>query len=267
MKRVYNQLSFLGFSAVLILSMSCQESDEITTPVIPGKILYTETFEGAEPFSNIYNKEIGDSSYALQYGTDIVYRGKYSARFEVKKGEGMVADGIRSEVVITKPSPGEIVKNSWYSFAVYFPSTGYLTDHTHEVISQWVILDGSPVRLITEDDKIKLDVGSSKDVKEKIRVDTLLKDKWHELVIHIIHSHDENLGLIEVWYDGVKKITRKGGNLYDAELPKWKIGMYKASYEPLALDKADTNKRIIFFDNIKMGDQNCTYLDMVPNKE
>ena len=177
-----------------------------------------------------------------------------------RPGSSLVAGGKRSEVVIFMGTSGLITKNTWYSFAAYFPSDAYAYDHTHDVISQWY-KDGSPVRLLTADDKLILDIGDAKGGKEEIAIGDLTKDSWHEFVFHFIHSHGAD-GYIEVWYDGQKKINRTGGNMYTDELPKWKVGIYKAAFE---YGKADVSKRVIYFDNIRVGDMNSTYNFMRPD--
>ena len=52
-----------------------------------------------------------------------------------------------------------------------------------------------------------------------------------------------------------------GGNMYDDVLPKWKIGLYKTAFEK---GTSDVNRRIIFFDNIKVGNENAAYDEMIP---
>jgi hypothetical protein len=167
-------------------------------------------------------------------------------------------DGIRSEVIIVKAVQGLITKNTWYSFAVYFPDS-FVKDHTHDVISQWNE-EGAPVRLLTDDDRFLLDVGNLKGYKEQIYIDQVTKNTWHEFVFHFIHSSGTD-GLIDVWHNGVKRINRKGGNTYNVELPKWKIGIRKAAYEN---STSDTQSRVVFFDNIKVADENGSYEELAP---
>jgi len=250
-----------NLTVTTLLTVSCHE-DTPPAPVgpkIPATVLFEEDFEGADPFSTVYSKEVGDWDYALQYVSSPVFRGNMAARFEIRDDQPLVAQGRRSEVVIVKDSQGLITKNTWYSFAVYFPGDTYVKDHTHDVISQWY-KDGSPVRLLTDDDQFLLDVGNEKGVKEQIYIDDVTKDVWHEFVFHFIHSVGSD-GLIEGWHNGAKKINRKGGNMYTDELPKWKIGVYKAAYE---LGTSDTHFRIVFFDNIRVTDENGSFEELDP---
>ena len=64
-----------------------------------------------------------------------------------------------------------------------------------------------------------------------------------------------------MWYNGKKIITHSGGNMYNDVLPKWKIGIYKAAFKH---GTSDVTKRILFFNNIKVGTELNSYNDMIP---
>lgn len=224
------------------------------------KLAFYETFEGRKPFSSAHNIETGDWDYALRYVSVPVYRGEKSARFEIKNDQPLVKNGKRSEVTIIKGLPG---KNMWYSFAVYFPTDGFTKDSQREVINQWY-QDGSPATsLRVRNDRLYLETGSEKENREQIDIGFATKDIWHEFVLHFIHSHSSD-GLVEVWHNGKKVITHKGGNMYNNVLPKWKIGLYKAAFK---FGTSDVTNRIIFFDNIKVGNEKASYNDMVPGRD
>lgn len=224
-------------------------------------LIFHETFEGPEPFSTTHNKEIGDWEYALQYVNSPVYDQKRSARFEVQHDQPMVAQGKRSEVTIIMGTKGILTKKAWYSFAVYFPSDAFATDTTYDVISQWY-KDGSPVRLITKRDRFLIDIGSEVGVKEKIDVGALTLDTWHEFIFCFVHSPYGD-GSITVWQNGEQKVSRSGGNMYNEFLPKWKIGIYKSAFE---IGTSLVTNRVVFFDNIKVGNENAAYRDMEPRR-
>jgi len=91
------------------------------------------------------------------------------------------------------------------------------------------------------------------------------KDKWHTYVYHIIHSSGSD-GLIEVWKDGQKIVTRKGPSMYaltgDFHLPNWKMGIYKSDWN--GTKTTSTNLRVLYFDDIKYGSASATYSEMLP---
>lgn len=278
----YKLAVWLVLILIFIGNVSCEDPGDpiVVTPVADNKtpvpenpdpspaaasarsyqFLFEETVEGSEPFSTANDLDVGDWDYAMQFVSSPAFRGSKSARFEIHEDQPLVANGKRSEVTIVKGADGDITKNTWYSFAVYFPSVGYEYDSEREVINQWY-QNGSPATsLRTHKDKIILETGNTPDTRIQLTVGPIVKDKWHEVVMHFVHSSGSD-GLIELWYDDVKKINRSGGNMYDDVLPKWKIGLYKSAFK---YGTSLVDKRIIYFDNIRVGDQNATYEQMKP---
>jgi hypothetical protein len=241
-----------------LIQISCEQTVPDTGP--SQNLIFHETFEGPEPFSAVHNKEVGDWDYALQYVDSLVYGGKRSARFEIRDDQPMVAQGKRSEVTVIMGTNEQLTKRAWYSFAVYFPSS-FASDTTYDVISQWYYL-GSPVRLLVKRDRILIDVGCEMESKEKIVVGDLTRDTWHEFVFQFIHSASED-GYLAIWHNGEQKVARPGCNLYGDSLPKWKVGIYKSAFES---GTSLVKNRVVFFDNIKIGNQNAKYRDMEPRR-
>jgi hypothetical protein len=248
-----------------LLFVNCEDTAPDTAPDsgTSTNLVFEEMFEGpAAPFSSAHNLDVGDWDYALQFVHAPVYKGSTAARFEIREDQELVANGMRSEVTIVKGSEGEIGANAWYSFAVYFPSDGYEYDDEREVINQW-FQNGSPsTSLRTEEDKIILEASNNLDAREEIEIATITKDTWHTVVMHFIHSYNSD-GLIEVWFDGEKVITRHGGNMYDDILPKWKIGLYKSAFK---YNTSLVTKRVIYFDNVRAGNGEATFNDMRPER-
>lgn len=241
-----------------LFQMSCEQAEPDVGP--SRNLIFHETFEGPEPFSTVHNKEVGDWDYALQYLDTIVYDGNRSARFEIRDDQPMVAQGRRSEVTVIMGTDERLTKKAWYSFAVYFPSS-FASDTTYDVISQWYY-EGSPVRLIAKGDRILIDIGCEMESKEKIVVGDLTRDTWHEFVFQFIHSASED-GYLAIWHNGERKVARTGCNLYGDSLPKWKIGIYKASFE---VGTSLVKNRVVFFDNVKIGDEKAQYRDLEPRR-
>lgn len=243
------------------------------------KILFEETFENNQPFAHARGMEVGDWAFALQFVQKPVYRGTKAARFEIRKDQPLVKDGKRAEITIVGPATN---KNRWYSFTVYFPADDFAKDSEREIISQWYQRSdrhlgeksASPATALRiKKDRFFLDTGYNDDLisagvksesKKKIDLGPVTKNTWHEFVFHFIHSYQED-GLIEIWHNGVKVLAHTGGNMYNnASMPKWKIGVYKAAFKT---GTSDVYKRVVYFDNIKVGNQMATLADMVPSAE
>ena len=225
------------------------------------KVIYEETFEGPDPFSEAHNMEIGEWNYALRYVTKPVFKGNKAACFTIKENQPLVKDGKRAEVTIIKGEnlPG---RDMWYSFAAYFPSDEFAYDETQEMISQWY-QNGSPATgLRINRDRFYLETGNEMDSRKKIDLGKVAKDTWHEFAFHFIHSYGTD-GLIEIWHNGTKILTHKAGNMYNVDImPKWKIGLYKSSFK---YNTSLVDKRVIYFDNVRVGNSKASLNEMNPS--
>jgi hypothetical protein len=264
-----------------LMSIACQERENGVNPEVQpvenaGPVIYEETFEGPLPLYQAHNTDFG-APHSLAVVTDPVYRGARSARFELRDTDPMVSDGTRAEVTVVKDA---VKEEMWYSFAVLFPSAGYEFDSEKEIISQWHQLpdahlgEGSqspPTYLVIQHDKFNLNIGYSRaQVSEGVDEDKarsfdlgpVTKDVWHEFVFHFIHSIHAQ-GLVEVWHNGTQVVRHFGGNMYNnVDPPKWKLGIYKWQWNHE--DTTDTRERILYYDNIKVGNQKATLADMTP---
>jgi hypothetical protein len=240
-----------------VLPLATVASDS-TIPSSGSNLIFEETVEGSSPFSKAHSWEIGSWDYALQFVTDTVYQGIKSARFEIRKDQPLVKDGKRAEIVIVKGADGDITKNTWYSFSALFPTDGYEYDKEREIINQWY-QNGSPATSFrTQKDRFLLESGNTTSNRKQYDLGPITKDVWHQFVFHFIHSYNSD-GLVEIWHNGVKVLTRTGGNMYNDVLPKWKIGLYKAAFKTTS---SLVSKRIIYFDNVRVGNANATYEEM-----
>jgi hypothetical protein len=222
------------------------------------KLVFEETLESDRPFNCDNQKSLGDWEYAIRYVDRPAFQGERAVRFEIREWQRLVQGGKRAEVVIVKGVDKDITKDAWYSFAAYFPSSGYEYDNDREIINQW-FQDGTPATSMrTQRDRFILETGNKKSKREQYDLGYIDKDRWHEFVFHFIHDDDSH-GLIEVWHDGQKVLKRKGGNMYEGDLPKWKIGLYKATFK---YGTSRVNRRVIYYDNIRVGSEDANFEDM-----
>jgi hypothetical protein len=226
-------------------------------------LLYEETFEEGTPFTSYATLQVG-TSYGFTVATSPAFEGAKAGRFELRDTDPETSGGTRAEAkcpALTNP-------NRWYGFSAYFPSADYQYDSEAEIISQWHQGGGvSPsMSVITRYDKMVIEVRSVPTVKTQYPLGDVVKDKWQTYVIHINHSNGSD-GLVEIWRDGVKIFTHNGPNAYDFttyEKPKWKMGLYK--WEWNGTSTTDVKKRVIFFDNVRLGNENASYGDMSVGK-
>jgi hypothetical protein len=249
------------------------------------RLFIEETMEGARPFTPFgggIENCLTDWTFSF---AKPAYQGNKSVRFEIRKGQPKVGSSskIRSEVTIIRGSeyPG-FTKDAWYSFSVYFPSAGFEPDAERDCINQW-FEDGSDETTIrAQNDQVFLEVtpaagsailkkydlfspslGNAKSVTAATPTSfaKIPKNEWHEFVFHFVHSSGKD-GLIEVWRDG-KKIHNITGRNMHLKLPKWKIGLYKASFLNATSKR---NSRVLYFDNVRVGGAKATLADMTSKK-
>ena len=229
-------------------------------PVIAfSQIIYQESAESKSLFSTVSKQTT--TVYGIAISKSIYYSGYQSARFELRDTDPMNNSGTRAEISFPTPT----TNNFWYSYALYMPSAQYKDEAADEVITQWHggggITPAISMRVtnghlvMRTPDNAKTDLGA------------IEKDRWHTYVYHIIHSSGSD-GLIEIWKDGVKLVTRKGPSMYaitgDFHLPNWKLGIYKSAWN--GSSTTQTNKRVLYFDDIRMGNENATYAEMCPRR-
>lgn len=216
-------------------------------------LLFIENFEGETPFRGVRHQF--SAEYSFQVVTSPVFAGAKAGRFDLRASDSMVSNGTRAEVLFDIPGH----KERWYSFAVYFPSEKYKIDRNNDIINQWY-QEGSPATSFRiRKDRFILRTGSSKASRQDFDLGFVTKDSWHQFVFHFIHSYKGD-GLVEVWHNRSKVFFRKGGNMYDGRLPRWKVGIYKDNWNEDRI--TDTDRRVYYIDDIKIGNQDATVSEM-----
>ena len=258
------------------------------------QVIYEETFENSRYFPvsgstinkthNIENCNDDDTAHGTEFdwtlfrSTDISFRGNKCGQLQIRKDQPHVGSSqkIRSEVTIIKGDVDpRFTAEMWYSFAVYFPTVGFEYDDTREAINQWYEDGSDECTIRCEKNKAYLEVLNAAGTSTLLKYDLFAtslsgsssvgsmqeipKDEWHEFVFHFIHSTGTD-GLIEVWRDGLKIHNITGQRTIHSILPKWKIGEYKASF---LNGSSNRYSRVIYFDNIRVGDENATLMDMI----
>jgi hypothetical protein len=222
-------------------------------------ILYQENADGYW-FSNSYAKLQAAASYSITASTAKCFNGTKSVRVELRSNDKEVQSGTRAEFVF----PTVTNLNRWYSYAIMFDSANYKKDASDEVITQWHQGGGKTPALClrTKNDRLYLRV-----MGNWVDLCGLDKGKWHTYVMHVIHSSNST-GLVEIWRDGVKILTRKGQNMYavagELKWPNLKLGIYKSAWNYSATTA--TNKRVLYFDDIRIGNEKATMVEMMPKR-
>lgn len=275
----YTKTSVKGWLSILILSVvsACEMDSQLSSPPeLPeqelaveeelsdsvryrlGNLIYEETMEGVNPFASLYVSRQLPGNHSFRTVTSLMLEGQKSGRFELRKGDPIVTNsGIRSEMSFRPQLLDQLNLEGWYSFAVYLPSDEFTPDDDDETLSQWHTAGSPYLSLRVSNDRFKFRIG-----KEYIDLGPAVKDFWHQYVFHIKHSMGSN-GLIEVWQNGEKVISKTGPSSNSLIQPKWKIGIYKPTWENRS---TNTSKRVLYYDNVKIGNRNASYEDMLPSR-
>jgi hypothetical protein len=221
--------------------------------------LFEETFEGNKPLSTVINEQTS-TNYGVTIANSPVFQGSKSGRFELRDSDPQAHGGTRAELFVINPIEQ---KDMWYSFAAYFPSKDYQYDNTNEVLSQWKQpgSSGNAFTLRIQRDEFYVRIIPTDKSREwkNLKLGKVDKDKWHEFVIHVVHSGKSD-GHLEIWKNGEKVLDYKGPNNYDEfRLPYWKLGVYKPIWNKYT---TSTSKRVVYYDNIRAGDKNASYNEM-----
>lgn len=224
---------------------------------------YRESFEEGRPFFEQSMQFAGQHSFNVV--SDPVISNNKVGRFELRDSDPQVKGSIRAEVGFRA-----VQKEAWYAYSIYFPTGSYEKDDMPEIISQWhQPKGGSPPNAIqVESDEIYFRTINRSNRKEKCNnvyvnfpIGQVERGKWKEFVFHFIHSPDDD-GLIEIWFNGDKMHTLIGPNMQkDFDLPYFKIGIYKWRWDNDG--KTQTNQRVLFFDNIVIGNGRASLNDVM----
>jgi hypothetical protein len=253
----------LGLSALGLATVSCDTTgqDGFTEEMsalraVSANIMVHEDFEGSSAFSQVH-QQFG-AKHAFGVMVDPEDRSNHAGRFELRQNDPIQSNGKRSEVLFPKQDG----KDRWYSYSLYLPSNGFEKDSNNDIITQWHQSGGgSPsTTMRVHNDRFSVRSGNKKEDRKDYDLGPAQKDTWHDFVFHIVHSPGSD-GLLEVWHNGEKVLEQKGGNMYAMDLPRWKIGIYKSAWGSRS---TDTDKRVIFFDNVKLGNDKASLAEMTP---
>jgi hypothetical protein len=222
-----------------------------------GNLIWSDNIEGTSFFSTGVSRQTS-TSYGITAATNPLYQGVKSARFELRDSDPEIHNGTRSEISF----PDATNLNRWYSYALYAPSAQFKYDDDDDVITQWHQGGGLTPALCL---RVRRDHLYIRVLGAWTDLGVFEKDVWRAYVLHVNHSSGSD-GLIEIWRDGSKILNKTGPNAYkiegDIENPNMKLGVYKSNWN--GSGTTSTNIRVLHFDDIKIGNENATYADMVP---
>lgn len=245
------------------LSVEQETQDEVTDANLRlAGLIFEELFGSGSAFSGQSLQFAG--SHSFQIISDPQKSSNKVGKFELRYSDPIVKSGKRAEVGFR-----DELREGWYSYSVYFPTSGFSRDSNPEAITQWHQEGGGspPNAVQVENDRIyfrSINRSDTKDNSNKVYTNYSLgnveRGKWVEFVFHIVHSPNSD-GLIEIWKNKTKLHTIKGPNMRRSyPLPTLKLGIYKWTWKT---KRTDTDKRIVYFDNVKVGNEKASLTDFI----
>lgn len=196
--------------------------------------------------------------YSGQVVSDVVRKGKYAMRFELRAGDSPGGDGIRAELKekFLAPPRTEV----WYSFSTFIPEE-FPRWRENSVITQWKgttdpgeFPERSPILAHRYwDGALVVDIRYSREKLQKdndgerqtlLRIPDFQRGVWHDFRYRIVWSHEQ--GEIDGWLGGQQVIRYRGPAGYNDELgPYFKFGLYHHDGGPVPF--------VIYHDEYRRG--------------
>jgi hypothetical protein len=202
------------------------------------------------------------TSYSIQRSSAYKRSGSYSTRYELRKTDGDVAGSKRTEALrISKDETTPYVER-WYGVSYYLPSD-YVYDAAPEIVTQWHTTSGGnpPLAVYTQYGQWRIvQFGSV-----ATPLGNYERGKWTDFVFHVKWNYGSG-GLIEVWKNGVKVCTKYGKNIYSGLSygAYMRTGIYKWPWKYSSSYNSSTTKRIMYVDDVRIGNSYATYNDVAP---
>jgi len=249
-------------------------------------MIHQDDFEGHSLNSEIwgttwYTNRMIEGGIKPEIVTNIHRSGKSSLKIRAEKGANGIANYTRTEITARRSDKewGRFTKffdhgkDYWIGFSVYLP-TNWVNDYkSNDVIFQLHGNNGGGgkheiplLALVVSGDQWRWNVAWEKgsNFGEKVYGNAPLeKGKWVDFVIHEKFS-DSNDGLLEIWKDGEKYITREGANSYeknDGYVRGPQTGIYK--WDWTSGRATDATKRVMYLDSVKVA-EDASYDDVTP---
>lgn len=225
-------------------------------------LIYEGTFEGGTPFTNIIPQSAISSE--ITASTDFAKAGTKSAKIILNKTDADIGNSKRSEINRGSTLEPAGAFERWYGVSFYLP-TDYVTDTAPEAIIQWHEYSGtaSPhFALWTMNNHFWIVY----DGIATVDLGVYTKNVWNDFVFHM-RWNSTSSGTFDAWYNGAHVVNNKtGANMpVDTHGPYLKTGIYKWYWKKYPT-QSQTTQRILYIDELRIGNASATYEDVVPTQ-
>lgn len=252
----------------------------ITSGLVSATLLIDDSFETGRYNSSIWiNQTCSTCSHAMNFinPNSVVTQkdGNYIMRVNLSSNDSFTAGGSRSELshyAINTTQQTEY----WYGFSLYIPLDWQNeTKQVWNIFAQWhaqpergelstspplaLELDNNTLRIYSRNTSVFNITNTSQITTTTYVLSNLLKGQWDNYVFNVKWSSGSD-GFLNVWRNNVLVLNKTGPNTYnDTVAPYWKLGIYR--------DNTSVSPRVVYFDNIKMGDNTSSYAEVDSNPE
>lgn len=194
--------------------------------------------------------------------------GNWSVRFDLHKGDPIIREGKRCELVAGGYEPTRAER--WYGFSVYLTRTWWKTDPAGDSVMQWYHVGGGggspPLSLVTRNGRWEISQ-HWEDHEEHTSVGEYQVGKWTDWVVHVKWSWESD-GKLEIWKDKTKLgpfSPKLGKNTYKDTCIQLKFGVYKWPWNPCWKGtKSNQTRRVMYYDELRIADHRGSLNTVAP---
>lgn len=293
-KRTLKSFAIFFSISILFCILQCNNSGKHSS------LIFHEDFEEKKFDSFIISRS--ENTPGPTIADDIMRSGKYAGKSQVIRADEGAPFNYRCELVparhkyifIKEPIYAKIGKEYWYGFSIHLPGNWIITDEA-EMLAQWHgkrdVGEGfrnPPLGLRIRKDFYELELASDADFitftkgekidnckydrRELVPIGSIEQDlgKWTDWVFHIKWDYNKSgNGLTEIWKNGKKIFHSSSPNcFYDKLGPYLKFGVYRWTWKyPRKVRPSKIDNRIIFYDEIRIGNSKASYSDITLTKQ
>lgn len=223
-------------------------------------LIFEADFEGSAPFDD-FGDPLACCSSSVTQSSEHARTGTYSFRAVVTEDDQQVSGGYRAEIA---PNGDFDTGERWYGWSVYFetPQAGgdWLGSYGG-TFAQWDpdATTGAAIVSLSGSDGI-WDLATNPTGSSSVEYNgpghAITANTWHDVVFHI----DWTGGLVELWLDGEPELTLTDLDFASGPGQFMRFGMNRWSSGP----GAPEDTWVIFYDDLRIGDENATYQDVAP---
>lgn len=219
--------------------------------------------------------------YAAKFVSQPTRTGNKAIRFEWRTSGLAKSNTSKKAMIHYGKSPASLTTDRWYGFSVYVPSKELALEKKYHVLifqlhaspdhhlkEPWRV---PPVSMALRDGGLRFwhtfdhDQVSPKNdnIRPNGKAHTVCKQeemwgRWTDVVVHTKFSLEKK-GIAQVWINGKQALDIHGIDLgYNDEIgpyPSWGLYSYKGP-----------ESRVIYFDEISIGNENAGYVDVAPGR-